>query len=303
MAFSWVGRKGRATGDAARDGYTALAGWVNAALAMPEAKTLDQTLREVFAGKTTAYDKAMDWGYIDPESLLRHVGGQYHRIFDQGHSILGWAKAVWTAPTDHGLLERVIGGGKAYWKDLVTPMGMPVVTWDPAVYKAFSEALQTHLHVSSTWVYDMVTFTATEAAGGVAALAAILLHIRNKDPDRYFELCGSLGISAAAAANPITAAIWLALMMVAFYKAKRFGFRWGQLGAFARGMLVPAIVLIIPSFFAGWPGLVLGFVLAIGIRLLLRRLAVREAVAAYVQEASRTLALPGQPQLLALPAR
>ncbi len=158
----------------------------------------DQWLREVMSAKATAASKAMDAEY-----LRTHIGGGWHRLFDGGHDLWGAFKATKQAAMEVGFLHHLGVYAHDLWKDLATPNGLPVFTWENAVFDALTNTLHDNLHVSSAWVQDMACFTATELGGAVAAIAAMLFNLKATDPHRYFEMCGSLGVSAVVAANPV----------------------------------------------------------------------------------------------------
>lgn len=240
--------------------------YVNSVLATGWAQTADRWLRDLVDARATAASRAMDAEY-----LRTHIGGGWHRLFDGGHDILGAFKAARAATSDDTLLQQLGTYAVELWKDLATPNGLPVFTWNKESFEAFSGALQQHLGVSSGWVYDMATFTATELGGAVAAIAAILVQLRSSDPDRYLELCGSLGVAAVVAANPLLFAAWLALALKTA-RDRRRTLRWRSSFAVLRGAAVTGTV-ILTVIALGPVGLILAAPLALLVRKLLQRLA------------------------------
>lgn len=134
---------GRATAAQAsqigRSGIDELSRWSNAVLATDFVVQIDRHMRDVFSsGKATVYDKAMDAVYNNTR-----IGGGDHRLFDGGHDLLGAWNAVASAAHEKGdtFTEQVGHYFGALWKDMATPKGLPIVTWDKETFKQVSTAL------------------------------------------------------------------------------------------------------------------------------------------------------------------
>ena len=69
---------------------------------------------------------------MDAEYLRTHIGGGWHRLYDGGHSLVGSWRAVSEALPDLGALDQLGVWANEYWKDLITPRGMPIVILDHA---------------------------------------------------------------------------------------------------------------------------------------------------------------------------
>jgi hypothetical protein len=67
---------------------------------------------------------------MDAEYLRTHIGGGWHRIYDNGHSLAGSWNAVKEALPDLSALERIGTWANDYWKDLITARGMPIIALD-----------------------------------------------------------------------------------------------------------------------------------------------------------------------------
>lgn len=69
---------------------------------------------------------------MDAEFLRTHIGGNWHRIYDGGHSLAGSWNAVSEALPDLSALEQLGVWANEYWKDLITTRGMPILILDHA---------------------------------------------------------------------------------------------------------------------------------------------------------------------------
>ena len=230
----------------------------NALLATDVAVRMDQWTRSVFAsGKASAYDKALDLAY----NTLEQHGGD-HRIFDGSHDIVGAWKATAEAMPDEPWLQRAEGYVSALWKDVATPSGLPVVTWNRESFDAVAGFLNETLGISRTWVKDMVTFTATEFVGAVLGALALVLSWNKADVRRFSEIVASLGLAALVGANPLMVMVTIIGLAKCFHEARHgAGFKRIASGG-GRGMVETTALLgasrLMPA--PAWVALMLGVV-------------------------------------------
>ena len=180
---------------------------LNSILATDAAVSIDRYMRSVFESAPTVYDKAMDAG--------RHVMKEYgpdHRLFDNLHSPLGAWSSVQDAVKDDSLRQEVTAFVRAYWKDVVTPMGMPVFTLDRSSFENIVEFAD-KFSVEASWLKDLASFTASEGAGALAAVIGASLAWRKSEIEEFSEHAAVIAGSAAVAANPL--ALTIAIILIA----------------------------------------------------------------------------------------
>lgn len=103
----------------AGDIYTAALGW-------KDNSEFSKWLTEHLSNqRETIASKAMDAEY-----LRTHIGGSWHRLYDGGHTLVGSWNAVRDALPDLDTLDQLGAWANAYWQDLVTARGMPVILLD-----------------------------------------------------------------------------------------------------------------------------------------------------------------------------
>ena len=230
----------------------------NALLATDVGVRLDQWTRTVFAsGAATRYDKALDQFYIDTGKY-----GADHRLFDGSHDLVGAWKTIAEAFPDEGWLQRAEGYVSAIWKDMATPRGIPVVTWDKEAFDAVARFLNETLGISRHWVKDIATFTATEFVGAVLGALALVLSWNKAEIRRFSEIVASLGLSALVGANPIMVMVTIVGLAKCFHEARHgAGFKRVVSGG-GRGMVGTTALLgasrLMPA--PAWVTLVLGVV-------------------------------------------
>ena len=134
-----------------------LADWVHSTTQALLASALSHDLNAVLAstvqGPATVYDKAMDAAY-----LATHIGGGNHRLFDGGHTVAGAFKAVRDALPDDSIAEEALGYVQAMFRDMTTPKGLPLTTWDKASYEQVATYLQEHFRIPKEWFYDLNSY-------------------------------------------------------------------------------------------------------------------------------------------------
>ena len=180
---------------------------LNSIIATDAATSIDRYMRSVFESAPTVYDKAMDAG--------RHVIKEYgpdHHLFDNFHSPLGAWSSVQDAVKDDSLRQEVTAFLRAYWKDVVTPMGMPVFTLDRSSFQNIAEFAD-KFSVEASWLKDLASFTASEGAGALAAVIGASLAWRKSEIEEFSEHAAVIAGSAAVAANPL--ALTIAIILIA----------------------------------------------------------------------------------------
>lgn len=199
----------RQTRDFGRKTFADTAAWANATLGTDAAIQIDRWMRDTFAsGKASLYDKKMDAFY----NSNNHVYGGDHRLFDGGHDLLGAWRAAGEAASELGdnFTAQVSGYLTGLWNDMVTPKGLPVVTWDKSTFDEVARTLSQDFGVSTAWLKDISSFTATETVGAGIAVVSSAMNWREADVERLSQLAGSFGVSTIAAANPFLALVAIA---------------------------------------------------------------------------------------------
>ena len=171
--------------------------YFNYILASDASIQIDRYLRSTFDSASTVYDRSMDY----TRQLSGEFGGD-HRLFDGGHGILGAWEAVKSALPDDTKSQEVIGYLSAYWKDLVTPMGMPIMTLDRNNFEHV-EKYASYLGIQESWLKDIVSFTASESIGGLLVLISSALQWNEKDEKEFYDFITTIGLTSIIAANPL----------------------------------------------------------------------------------------------------
>lgn len=196
-------------GEIGRKAFAETVAWANAALGTDAAIQVDRWMRDTFAsGRASLYDQKMDAFY----NSNNHVFGGDHRLFDGGHDLVGAWRAASEAASElgDGFTAQVGGYLTGLWKDVVTPKGLPVVTWDKATFNEVARVLSEEFGISNAWLKDMASYTATETVGAGVAVVSAAMNWREEDVETLSRLAGTFGVSTIAAANPFLAPVAIA---------------------------------------------------------------------------------------------
>ena len=179
----------------------------NLILATDAAASIDRYMRSTFESAPTMYDKAMDAG--------RHIMSEYgpdHRLFDNSHSPLGAWSSIQDAVKDDTIRQEITAFFNAYWKDVVTPMGMPMFTLDRSNFQSIAEFAE-KFSIEANWLKDLASFTASEGAGALAAIIGASLAWQKQEIEEFSEHAAIIAGSAMIAANPLS--LTIAIILVA----------------------------------------------------------------------------------------
>jgi len=143
---------------------------------------------------------------MDAEYLRTHIGGSWHRICDGGHSLAGCWRAVSESFPDYSILDKVGEAANEYWKDLVTPRGMPIIIFDQA--ERLNEYLK-HL--------DCVNLA--QLIGG--EICGVSLYCNWNDPAKLVASSSSIECSGMVYANVIAPLIGLIGIGRAFFLLRK----------------------------------------------------------------------------------
>lgn len=187
----------------------------NAILATNLSVNLDRLMRASFSGPATDYDKALDYAY---NTLKQH--GRDHRLFDGSHDLVGAWKAITEHVPEEAWLKKAEGYVMALWKDVATPNGLPVATWNKEAFDKTAGFLEQTLGISRSWTKDMVSFTGTELMGATIGAIAIAFAWKKADIRKFSEIVASLGLSAVVGANPVMTIITIIALARCFQEAR-----------------------------------------------------------------------------------
>ncbi|MCS6284398.1 MAG: hypothetical protein H8K08_03125 [Nitrospira sp.] len=165
-------------------------------LSLPELLKWSEDLTKSAA---TVFDRAMDRNY-----LKDRIGGGNHRMFDDGHDLVGAWDAVRNAKSDDKIHLEIVEYASALWKDLATVKGLPFATWSQDSYGKCADWLAAYVPgASKEWFYDLMSFDAFELASTSIGTVGVIFCFSQSDKERLSEMLGTMGIVSITSANPL----------------------------------------------------------------------------------------------------
>ena len=212
------------------------------------ASDLSTTVNEIVAaavkGAPTIFDKAMDTAFIETG-----VGGSYHRLFDGGHTIFGAFKASHNASPDDTLIQEALGAIQGLLRDVSTPRGLPLATWDKETFDAVAASLDSSFGIPKKWFYDLNTYDAGDLLGGTVGVVSVIFGWNRADTETFARLAAGIGMSAAVSVNPLLMSVSVVALARAFHKANSSNeytelAEGGLKGALTTGSSLGAVALV-----------------------------------------------------------
>ena len=185
-----------------------------ALLASRLSSDLNALLANTVKGPVTIYDKAMD-----AASGATRDGGTFHRLFDGGHTPLGAFKAAKDARPNDTIFQEVRGALEGLFKDMTTPRGLPLVTWNKATYEDVAAFLESNMGIPKSWLYEIITYDTADLLGGIIGVVSTALCWSRADTETFARLVGGMGLSAVRGANPLLLFVTIVALARAFHKA------------------------------------------------------------------------------------
>ena len=234
----------------------------DAMLASELYRSVNDVLLEIPAKTATAYDRILDanysqgWWENKGAELVFHQpkeGGIFHRSTDGSHTFVGAFKAVFGEAPEGALkeiesdstFEKVVGTLGALFKDMSTPMGLPLFTWDKEFLDSTVEYLGT-LGVTKSWVADMSSVDTSELVGSTIGSIVIVFRWNEGEAAEFAKLGAAFATSGATGSNPLLLIVSLVCLAKAFHLARR-GDGMGEVfdemfrGAFTSGSTILAV--------------------------------------------------------------
>lgn len=108
-------------------------------------------------------------------------------------------------------------------RDVSTPRGLPVATWDKETFDQVAGALESKFHIPQDWFRDLNTYDVPDLIGSTVGAVSLIYNWNGADTEAFTRLVGSMGLSAAVGANPLLLIVSVVALGRAFHKAQLTG--------------------------------------------------------------------------------
>lgn len=182
------------TSSVAGEAYTAALDWKN------NGEFSNWLTNHLSSQYSTVASKAMDAEY-----LRTQIGGNWHRLYDGGHSLTGSWNAVREALPDLTIYEHLGTWANEYWKDLITTRGMPIVVLD-------------HANQIGEYFKHLDCVNVAELIGG--EVCAVSIYCNWNDPAKLLASAAATDCSAIVYANVVAPLVSLIALGRAYFLLK-----------------------------------------------------------------------------------
>lgn len=236
---------------------------------------LARALGEQFNTLSSVYSRSMDGGFAKGlQTGQEYISPWIHRIVDGNHTPIGAIAAAREALTDDTQWEEFIGGATAYFSDLSSVAGMPVVTISQESIDTVQRLFES-IDPTGLWVVDAATFNMEELISSAVPAIAVLLNWNRVEQDEFKKMLGGMTTAAIYSANPILALLVIASAARAFLLHKKQGSLDMRRVAksFAEGGILSGSLIATGTIVGGpvWVGMLAGLVVVASLQGLARK--------------------------------
>ena len=237
---------------------------------VPFGKKVEKSLSKIIDDKATIYDSKIDKYYNET-----HIGGFTHRHFDGSHTPLQmWEKVKETLPNDTNI-EELKNYFLSLFKDLQTPMGIPLHNIDnKEAYDKFAAYMSKNFAVQKSWLLDIQSVNFSEIFGATIGVVALMFGWKKNEKEEFANLASSLILAGAVGANPILLIVSIVSWAKSYTKNKnKKAFKEGTI----KGLLGMGSFIMTASLFASpLLGIIIGLVVLIVVKKGLKKIEVSE---------------------------
>ena len=257
---------------------------------VPFGKKVEKSLSKIIDDKATIYDDKIDNFYNET-----HIGGFTHRHFDGSHTPHQmWEKVKETLPNDTNL-EELKNYFLSLFKDLQTPMGIPLQNIDnKEAFDKFAIHMSEKFAIKKSWLLDIQSVNLSEIFGATLGVVALMFGWKKHEKEEFANLASSLILAGAVGANPILLIVSIVSWAKSYTKDKnKKAFKEGTV----KGLLGMGSFIMTASLFASpLLGIIIGLVVMIVIKKQLQKIEVSEIYDWFknqIKEHGKTLAAMG----------
>ncbi|MBT4062549.1 MAG: hypothetical protein HON33_01640 [Flavobacteriaceae bacterium] len=237
---------------------------------VPFGKKVEKFLANIIDDKATIYDVKIDEFYNKT-----HIGGGTHRHFDGSHTpIQMWEKVKETLPNDTNI-EELKNYFLSLFKDLQTPMGIPLQNINnKEAFDQIAAHMTQNFAIKKSWLLDFQSVNLSEIFGATLGVVALFFGWKKNEKEEFADLASSLILAGAVSANPFLFVISLVSWAKSYTKNKdKKKFKKGTI----RGFLGMGSFIMTASLFSSpLLGIIVGLIVLIVVKKSLKKIDLAE---------------------------
>jgi uncharacterized protein YifE (UPF0438 family) len=204
-----------------KDDYIASAFvWLNYLTESSLSKSLERWSAETFNTLSNAYTKAIDGSFADGlKAGADYVSPSMHRLVEAGHTLPDAFDKARAALENDTTIQELYGTASALLSDMSSVVGLPMFTMPKQTADEIKNFVS-EFGIDEKKFADLLSYNAIEIVGSVIPALALMFGWNSKDAQKFGELVGALGITAAFAGNPLGLIVAMVGLARSFHKAK-----------------------------------------------------------------------------------
>ena len=214
----------------------------NSILSSNLSKEMDNITKDIFDDVDNIYKSKVDEIYNNT-----HIGGPYHRLFDESHAPLDMLKKVKEASDKDSLTDEYFNWFSEIGKDIQTTMGIPLISINKETFEKIYQA-SSEIGLEKSFLYDTLTSNFQELLGSIFSGLVYLIPEIRKDKKKLSMLLGAMASSSILAANPILAILFLIIVVISYVKKEFKNLEKELIQGFIKGASITVIIKIIIFF-------------------------------------------------------
>ena len=228
-----------------KDDYIASAFvWLSYLTESSLSKSLERWSADTFNTLSNAYTKAIDGSFADGlKAGADYVSPTMHRLVEAGHTLPDAFDKARAALDNDSAIQELYGTASALLSDMSSVVGLPMFTMSKQTADEIKNFVG-EIGIDEKKFADLLSYNTIEVVGSVIPALALMFGWNSKDAQKFGELVGALGITAAFAGNPLGLIVAMVGLARSYHKANSQSVTtMGWLKSIGKGGLVSSLVI------------------------------------------------------------
>lgn len=228
-----------------KDDYIASAFvWLSYLTESSLSKSLERWSADTFNTLSNAYTKAIDGSFADGlKAGADYVSPTMHRLVEAGHTLPDAFDKARAALDNDSTIQELYGTASALLSDMSSVVGLPMFTMSKQTANEIRNFVA-EIGIDEKKFADLLSYNTIEVVGSVIPALALMFGWNSKDAQKFGELVGALGITAAFAGNPLGLIVAMVGLARSYHKANSQSVTtMGWLKSIGKGGLVSSLVI------------------------------------------------------------
>lgn len=218
--------------------------WLNYLTESSLSKSLERWSSETFNTLSNEYSKAIDGTFIEGlKAGAEYVSPVMHRLVEAGHTLPDAFVKAQAALDNDSTIQELYGTASALLSDMSSVVGLPMFTMPKQTAEEIRNFVS-EFGIDEKKFADLLSYNTIEILGSVIPGLALMFGWNSNDAQKFGELVGALGITAAFSGNPLGLIVAMVGLARSFHITKsKSTTKMGWLKSIGKGGLVSSLVV------------------------------------------------------------